>query len=104
MKVVAYKLTTGDEIIGYQQETLTGSTLSKVRSVQLTSTPGGGIGFALFPWVACNPDMEVTLTPSMIAFEIEPLKAIEDSYVAQTSVVKPASTMPQGISGGIIKS
>lgn len=120
MQVKAFKLNTGDEIIAYAEpagpSTLIDSgvgrkgaefndppspgwRLHKVRAVQLTANPHGGIGFVLMPWVACNPDMELVLPPSMIAFEVTPLKGIEDSYVAQTSVVKPASTIPQGIIG-----
>lgn len=117
MTVKAFKLTNGDEIIAYAEadtrkrllETGFDGTklvneetgeyiISKVRAVVLTRGPDGGIGFAILPWLASNPDLTFKLPKSMVAFEIEPLKGVEDSYIAQTSIVKPvgAGQMPKG--------
>ena len=110
MQVKSFRLTTGEEIIAYAEPVQVPQVLSahagvvhwklsKIRQVQLTAAPGGGIGFALLPWIASNPDMDLNIPPNIIAFEIEPLKGIEDSYVAQTSTVKiaKAGDVPQGI-------
>lgn len=79
-------------------------TLSMPRVIMPQMAANGQIaGVGMLPFMLGNPDADVTIDLKSRAIAvIEPISKLEEAYVAQTSPVKIASTMPAGGKAGAI--
>lgn len=99
-KIRAYKLVTGEEIIGqnvalYKTNMII---LERVRIVQMVQTGPQSVGVGMVPFSASNIDGRVEIYETAVVANIEPTKDIEDAYIGQTSGIQIANAP-----GGVLK-
>lgn len=99
-QVLCIKLQNGDEIIGRHVERVENElaqglqtvVLKQIRQVVVQQVAQGQFSPALMPWIVSNQDVEVEINLNLHGLGIFlPLKAIETSYLEQTSGIKVAS-------------
>ena len=129
-KIIAVKLSSGEEILGKVKSTpgasalsaedaFSGSagadyfnpstgfklpdivTLSQVRVLHMQQGPNGQVGLGLMPWTVSNPDADVTINLRDAAMAVLlPAAKLEDAYIQQTSSIQLASSMPKQVLNG----
>ena len=84
-KVVALKLSTGEEIIG-RVENRTEQTITVDRPNIIGLVPSqGGIHIQLMPWFASNQTGSVEINAAHVVGETEPAGELEKGYLEKTS-------------------
>jgi hypothetical protein len=99
-QILCIKLQNGDEIIGRHVERVENElqaglqtvVLKQIRQVIVQQVGQGQFAPALMPWIVSNQDVEVEINLNLHGLAVFlPLKAIETSYIEQTSSIKVAS-------------
>ena len=97
--IAAYKLSSGEEIIGrIVQENVTLSEsvirlqntikLEKVRTLAVQPTGGGQMGIGMMPFAYAQHDGEITIFRSAIIAEFAPDPQLEKVYLQQTTAIQ----------------
>lgn len=91
-KITSFKLVTGEEIIGKVTSDVGGRiVIERPRLVRMIPS-NGAVGIALLPWVVSAGDEgAVTIFEKSIVTVVEPLKELQDTYLAETSGLELAS-------------
>lgn len=91
MRVLTFKLITGEEIIGREAEQLQNQPyvkLSRVRTIGVQPAGRGQMGIGLMPFVFSQQDDEIILLRTAIIAEFRANPEIEKIYLEQTSPIK----------------
>ncbi len=95
MQIVALKLVTGEEIIGgIVSQDHEKYILSKVRSLIMQQSPTGEIGLGMLPFMPSANNISDATESDVVVYErfvmahpIGVAKALEDSYIKETSEI-----------------
>lgn len=108
-KVVAIKLSSGEEVIGRYVETVnsmefgaqpwkvptTDIVLEDPRVISIQAAPNGGVGIGFIPYMIANQDLTVTFNHQHITSICPPDENLERGYIGQTSNIKVATPAEQ---------
>lgn len=92
MKISVLKLSSGEEVIARENESLTGSTYSKPMMLQMMQTQSG-MGVTMVPYIMSAPDATIEINPNVIVCKVDASKQVEDAYLQQTSGIDLSGRM-----------
>lgn len=92
MKISVLKLSSGEEIIARENQTLSGATYSKPMMMQMLQTQQG-MGVTMVPYIMSAPDATIEIDSSFIICKIDASKQVEDAYLQQTSGIDLSGRM-----------
>lgn len=87
MKILAFKLVSGEEVIARVNGQLDDKYLvSKAQVLQFQQVRPGQMALALVPWILSNPEAsDIPIQMSNVITAVPPSEKVEKEYLAQTS-------------------
>lgn len=100
MKVLSFKLVTGEELVSELSRTIEEAgkvvayELRRPHVLQFQQLPNGHLGLAFVPWSLSNPELPlITIPASAIITQFETSAKVEAQYLQQTSSIQIASSI-----------